>query len=110
MDPLSALGVAASVVQFIDYATKKCRNLRKLYELGALYNAQDVEAEIQVLKHLKEMAFDTTAHDFVEFSTMFRGRKRFARGEDDEEQKTEAVGPAVATFITGYLAVQLQWC
>ncbi|KAK4216729.1 hypothetical protein QBC37DRAFT_453547 [Rhypophila decipiens] len=34
MDPLSALSIAAAAVQFIDFAQQRCRDVRKLYDLG----------------------------------------------------------------------------
>jgi hypothetical protein len=61
MDPVSALGVAAAVVQFVEYATKACRKVRKLYNTLS----QD---------DLGNIAFEETALDFVEFSTVFRAR------------------------------------
>ncbi|KAK3986477.1 hypothetical protein QBC44DRAFT_384058 [Cladorrhinum sp. PSN332] len=71
MEPLSALGIAAAVVQFLDYASKKCRTVQQLYNAGE-----------GVL--FKELAFERIADDFVEFSTLLRSRSRFGSHENDE--------------------------
>ncbi|KAK4225658.1 hypothetical protein QBC38DRAFT_482429 [Podospora fimiseda] len=71
MEPLSALGIAAAVVQFLDYATKKCRTVQHLYNEGegALF---------------KEIAFEQVAGDLVEFSSLLRSRSRFGNADNDE--------------------------
>ncbi|KAH6986905.1 hypothetical protein EDB80DRAFT_176381 [Ilyonectria destructans] len=64
MDPLSALGLAAAVIQFINFATEKCRNVQQLYETG--------ERSL-----IQAIAFERTAKDFINFSTLLRNRERF---------------------------------
>ncbi|KAI4599045.1 hypothetical protein KJ359_002462 [Pestalotiopsis sp. 9143b] len=59
MDPVSALGVAAAVVQFVEFATKRCRDVLDLYETGNI-------------SFSKGVAFDHTARDFLDFSEDFK--------------------------------------
>jgi hypothetical protein len=61
MDPVSALGIAAAVVQFVEYAAKACRKVKRLYETLDEDNFGNI-------------AFEKTALDFVEFSTVFKAR------------------------------------
>ena len=42
MEPLSALSIAAAVIQFVDFATKTCKEVNKMldsHSLGALQEA-----------------------------------------------------------------------
>lgn len=89
MEPLSALGIAAAVVQFLDYATKKCRNLQQLYNSGE-----------GVL--FKEVAFEQVAGDFVEFSSLLRSRNRFGgpgMHSDEENDKVSTRHRAITVHM-----------
>ncbi|KAH9906239.1 hypothetical protein F4778DRAFT_725077 [Xylariomycetidae sp. FL2044] len=62
MDPISALGVAAAVVQFFDFTTKKCLKVQELYTIGKRAMVSD-------------LALKTTAADFVKFSELIKSKK-----------------------------------
>lgn len=78
MDPVSALGVAAAVVQFVDFATKRCRDVLNLYETGDT-------------SFFKGVAFDLTARDFVDFSEDFERVQNLNTVTDQSYQKTDDV-------------------
>jgi hypothetical protein len=59
MDPASALGIAAAVVQFVDFATKRCRDVLKMYETGDT-------------TFFRGAVFEHTARDFLDFSADLR--------------------------------------
>jgi len=46
MDPLSALSLATSIVQFIDFATKIVHGARQIYETGACSVAENADIEL----------------------------------------------------------------
>jgi hypothetical protein len=78
MDPVSALGVAAAVVQFVEFATKRCRDVLSLYETGdtALFNS---------------VAFHQTARDFLDFSEDFKTTQKLDPVTHALHQKTNDV-------------------
>jgi hypothetical protein len=82
MDPLSALSLAASVVQFVEFAAGRCRDVKRLYDAG-----DD--------SLLKVAAFSATSHSFDEFSAMFRERQKFLGVGTGSGEEAEAVGSLV---------------
>ena len=73
MDPLNALGLAAGVVQFADYATKRCQAVMELYDQGN-----------EAL--MRGSVFAKIATDFIEFSTGLEERKKLASGDGTGSQ------------------------
>jgi len=55
MDPLTALGLASNIVQFVDFTTKLISTTRKLYNSSS--GAKDEHAELQLLaRNIREYA------------------------------------------------------
>jgi hypothetical protein len=80
MDPLSALGIAAAVVQFIDFSTKICKKIHRILQHGSP-------------SMLQEGMFRATAVDLSAFSHDFTRRKKFSCGlpvSSDLEANEEA--------------------
>lgn len=46
MDPLSALNLAASIIQFVDFATKIVHGARQIYQTGAGAAAENADIEL----------------------------------------------------------------
>lgn len=46
MDPLSAIGLASSIVQFVDFATKLAYGARQIYVSGAGSTAENADVEL----------------------------------------------------------------
>jgi hypothetical protein len=67
MDPLSALGVAAAVIQFIDFSMKTCKKIHGIIQHGSP-------------SMLQEGIFRATAIDFSAFHRDFGRRKKFSSG------------------------------
>ena len=78
MDPVSALGVAAAVVQFVEFATKRCRDVLNLYETGST-------------SFFKGVAFDHTARDFLGFAEDFKRSQKLKAVSDQPFQTTDDV-------------------
>ena len=54
LDPLTAISLASSVVQFVDFSVKLVSTGHELYEKGSLANNDEVERITQDLAHLAE--------------------------------------------------------
>jgi hypothetical protein len=46
MDPLSALSLATSIVQFVDFATKIVHGARQIYQTGESATAENADIEL----------------------------------------------------------------
>ncbi|KAI1872897.1 hypothetical protein JX265_004727 [Neoarthrinium moseri] len=76
MDPISALGIAAAVVQFVQFATKRCRDVQKLYETGDTSLLQGI-------------AFDSIATDFLHLSAGFEHRQEQDLASRNQHQQVD---------------------
>lgn len=78
MDPASALGIAAAVVQFVDFATSRCRDVLKIYETGDT-------------TFIRGAVFEHTARDFHDFSADLRNPQNVGSITHVDHQMTDDV-------------------
>ncbi|KAF3024723.1 hypothetical protein E8E14_000784 [Neopestalotiopsis sp. 37M] len=76
MDPASALGIAAAVVQFVDFATRRCRDILKIYETGDT-------------TFIRGAVFEHTARDFLDFSADLRNPQNVGSITHVDHQMTD---------------------
>ncbi|PQE22020.1 Vegetative incompatibility HET-E-1 protein [Rutstroemia sp. NJR-2017a BBW] len=82
LDPLSAIGLASAIVQFVDFGSKLVSQGRELYENGSL--AQNDEIQL-ITESLKGMAADLT-----------KSRMKYAHADDNEIQELARTCQSVA--------------
>jgi hypothetical protein len=73
LDPLSAIGLASAIVQFVDFGSKLVSQSRELHANGSL--AQNDEIQL-ITESLKDMAADLT-----------KSRMKHAHADDEEIQE-----------------------
>ncbi len=88
MDPLSALSVAGTVVQFVDFSAKLISKSRKLYESsnGALVENLELQAIADSMASMQRKI--KAAHEEIGpvYSPVFLDRRQRPRGPNREEQ------------------------
>ena len=79
MDPLSALGIAAAVVQFVDYATRTCKRVYSVLQAdsGGM---------------LEQASFEAITNEMLAFHESFMKRRRFTGGENEALRENDEVG------------------
>lgn len=88
MEPISALEVAAAVVQFVEFATKRLRDVQKLYETG--------DSSL-----LKSTSFEHVARDLVGFAADFQQTQRLGPAWHDRYGRVDSLSvPGSASRYT----------
>lgn len=62
MDPLSALGIAGNVIQFVDFATKLFKEVREVYRSGTAAS-QEARSLSNIAKELSTLSNSFTTDD-----------------------------------------------
>lgn len=86
MEALAALGVAAAVIQFVDFAHQTCNVVKHALEDGAD-------------SRLQQISFASTLDDFKVFLKSLKGQEKFAKNVDHRLFENDRVRQMAHSYL-----------